>query len=181
MPTPIPENIKERLGRNIPETMWPWRLFIFSLLVFTTTVVLYAGLEFGYKPFLKSAIAAQDKAINNLASAVSDSDREKFISFYSQLLNLEHLLKNKSNIASLLPFLENNTNKKIAYKSLDFRASEGRVNLIGEAASYEVFSAELEALNRAAGVKKIVVTSSENVGGRINFQMYLLLDESLFK
>jgi hypothetical protein len=46
---------------------WPWRLLLFTAVVFGTVVFLYFGIVFGYKPFLDSRVKGLDKEIARAA------------------------------------------------------------------------------------------------------------------
>lgn len=177
----MPLKITDRLGPERVEVGWPWRLLLFSILVVVTVSVLYLGLEFGYKIYLNNQIESRDRAVAELTQTVSEEDQEKFISFYSQLANLQSLLDNHILTSRVFPFLEANTNRAIYYNFVDLKMKERRLNLEGVAQSYEIFAQQLEAFNQAPEVERLVVNESQSIGGRVSFRLFVILVPQLFK
>lgn len=170
-----------QLGREQAAIGLPWRLFLFSLLVVIAVVVIYAGLDFGYKIYLNNQIKVRDQKINELTQAISQEEQNQFINFYSQLANLQILLDKHLLISKIFPFLEKNTNQQVYYNRVDLRASQRRLDLEGAAASYEIFAQQLEALNRAPEVEQLVVNDSQASGGRVTFRLFIILKTDTFK
>ncbi|MFH1759081.1 MAG: hypothetical protein ABH822_00790 [Patescibacteria group bacterium] len=177
----IKSNIRERISPERSAVGWPWRLFLFSLLLLATAVVLYFGLEVGYKVYLDRQIAATDTVITNLTESISQDEQEQFIAFYSQLANLQGLLDDHIITSTIFPFLERSTNKLVYFTFLDFRFKERKLSLEGIAQSYEIFSQQLEAFTRAPEVERLVVNESQSDKGQVKFRLFLTLKEELFK
>jgi hypothetical protein len=176
MPT-TSATLRENLGPEKLAVGWPWRLFLFSLLVLVVVGVLYVGLESGYKIYLNDQIGRQDQAIEELSQSISAEDQEKFIAFYSQLANLQALLDNHQVTAGIFPFLEEKTNRFVYYDFVDFKPAERKLVLEGVALSYEVLAQQLEAFNRAREVEGLVVQESQSVGNRVQFRLSLILKQ----
>src|SRR3989344_5147872 len=92
MPPQIPVNIAGKIGPEKLTVGWPWRFFLFSILMIITFLVVYFGLTLGYRPFLESLIEEQNIEINQLGQTISQQDQQGFINFYSQLANLQNIL-----------------------------------------------------------------------------------------
>ncbi len=176
-----PVNMSERLGPEKLPVGWPWKFFLFSLLVLVTAVVLYFSLEFGYKPFLNSRIDSLNQSIDQLSQTIPKEQQDNLIRFYSQIINLQDLLKNHVNVSKVFNFLQNNTNKSVAYSSADLRVGERRLNLEGTASNYEIFAQQLEAFNIASGVENLVVNESSAIEGRVRFKLFLILKNEIFR
>ena len=177
----INSRLEARLGAERLSAGWPWRLFLFSVLIAATSLVAYVGMEFGYKFYLQSQIQAKDQAIKDLTQKVSEQDQEKFINFYSQMANLKVLLDEHIIVSKIFPFLETNTNKLVYFNVLDFNFKDRRLSLEGFAQSYEILAQQLEALNRAPEVNQLLVNESQTQGNIVKFRLSFVLKPEFFK
>jgi len=176
----IPEKIAGKLGPERPPVGWPWRLFLFSALVLAAAMVVYFGLEYGYKTYLNAQINAKDKAIAELAQAVSPEEHQQFVDFYSQLANLRVLLDEHIFTSRILPLLENRTNRSVYYDSVDFTIKDQRIVLGGVAASYQILAQQLEAFKQTSEITRVLINESRLDKGRVNFRVSLFLNPDLF-
>ena len=177
----VSPTIDEKLQREELPVGWPWRFFLFSLLVFITALVVYLGIGFGYKPFLTSQIEKQETAIAQLSQTIPKKQQEDFVAFYSQLVNLQRLLKDHIFASKIFPFLQANTNQLVYYTTVDLRAGERRLELEGVAANYGVFAQQLQAFSVAPEVESLIINDSNASGGRVKFRLSLILKPTLFK
>ena len=180
MPPLNQSTINQQIAEKVP-VGWPWKLFLFSLLVLLITFVTYFGLAFGYKPFLDNRIQAIDASLDELSKTVPLDQQQDLIRFYSQLANLQRLLKDHIFASKIFPFLQTNTNKSVAINSLEMKTSERRLSLDGIAGSYEIFSQQLEAFNISPQIENLLVNESSAVDGKVKFKINLILKPSLFK
>lgn len=174
-------NINEKLAVEKLPVGWPWKFFLFSVLVLLTTAVLYLGLDFGYKPFLKSRIESLNQSIEELSQIIPKDQQEGLIRFYSQVVNLQSLLASHVNVSKVFNFLQNNTNKSVFFSRADLMIGERRLNLEGFASNYEIFSQQLEAFNVAPEVENLVVNESSAVEGRVRFKLFLILRNEILR
>jgi len=177
----VSPTLDEKLNHQEAAVGWPWRFFLFSLLVALTAVVVWLGLAFGYKPFLQGQIEAAEAALSQLSQTIPQKEQENFIAFYSQLVNLQTLLKNHIFASKIFPFLQNNTNRLVYYTLLDLRLPERRLGLEGVAANYLVFSQQLQAFAAAPEVESLIVNDSNALEGQVKFRLSLILIPGLFK
>jgi hypothetical protein len=171
-------------GKIGPEKMtvgWPWRFFIFSIIVLLTAVMVWAGLAFGYRTYLENRIAAVDASIQQLSESVPQDQQQNLITFYSQLANLQNVLVAHTGTARLLPLLQQNTNRLVSYRSIDLRVGERRIVLDGVAQSYQVLAQQLEALNRMPIAESVIVNESRAEEGRVVFRLTVTLTERAFQ
>lgn len=154
---------------------WPWRFLSFALVVFAAALAVYLGLKLGYRPYLEKTLAATEDKLEQLSESLSTDEQENFIRFYSQLVNLQGLLQNQTLTSLIFPFLERNTNQRVYYTILDFRAAERRLTLEGFAQSYEILSQELQAFDRAPEVARLFVGDTEQTPAGVRFRAHLNL------
>jgi len=160
------------------ETGWPWKLLFLSGAVFITTGIIFAGMQYGLFPYLEAQTKKTDQDINKLGSAVSDEQVKNFSNFYSQLNNIQNLLKNHNRGIDFVSLLETNTLKNIYFKSMNVDLKGYVAKLDGLAPSYEVLSQQMEVFRQAAGVSDVNLDGanlSEEKGGGVNFSMRLML------
>lgn len=175
------QNLTEQFGSEKLSVGWPWRLFVFSLVLLAISLITYVGILFGYKPFLQNQIELKDKEINRLADTVSKTDQEQLTKFYSQLLNLKSILDQHIVTNKILPFLEKNTNKSVFYTKLSAKAGDYSLTLEGFADSFEILAQQLEAFRQAKEVNRFIINESQLVEGRVRFKLTAFLMPTMFK
>lgn len=180
-PINLPTTLNEKLGPEKLPIGWPWKLFLFSLLTVITALVIYLGLALGYRPFLNGQVEAIDESIRTLSETIPQDQQKNLIIFYSQLANLQVLLKKHTTASKVFVFLEKNTNQSVVYTSMDLRTAERKLSLDGVATGYDVFSQQLEALNNATEVESLVINESTASEGRVKFKLFVILKPELFK
>lgn len=181
MPSLTPVNINEKLSAEKLPVGWPWKFLLFSLLVLLTTIVLYLGLSFGYKPFLGTRIESLNRSLDELSQTIPKDQQDGLIRFYSQVVNLQNLLTGHVNVSKVFNFLQNNTNKSVFFSRADLMIGERRLNLEGFASNYEIFSQQLEAFNVAPEVENLVVNESNSAEGRVRFKLFLILKNEILR
>ncbi len=150
----------------------PWRLLTIAFITLLTTAVLFLGLKFGYLPFLNSQLENTDKKIEDLTASINEQDAQKIFTFYSQLFNINDLLRSRYSSANLLNIIEANTLKNLYFTSFNFNLEEKQIAIEGIAPSYEALSQEMEILKKAKEIKNIKLESArtlEEKGGGIRF------------
>lgn len=172
--------LDDKLRREQLPVGWPWRFFLFSVLVAVTTTVAYSGLVYGYTPFLASRIAAQDNALEQLGRIIPQKQQDEFIAFYSQLAHLQGILKNHVVMTHMLTLVEANTNVLAHYTTLEARVPERKVLLEGVAQNYAVFAEQLEAFSRMREVQTVIVNDSNALLGSVQFRITLSFQPSVF-
>ncbi len=176
-----PQNLESLLSPEKLSVGLPWKLFIFAVILFGTVLAAYFGLLFGYKPFLNSRINDVNQKIQNLAQSIPAENQKNFLLFYSQVANLKNLLGNHIIFTKFFPFLERNTNKRVALSVSTVDASRKELILEGIAESYAILAEQLQALNQATEVKEYLLNQSQLSDGRIRFRISAILDARIFK
>lgn len=176
-----PKNLKEQFRpMGLPSGV-PWRLFISTGLLFLLVILIYAGLGFGYKPYLESRIKSVDQQLQQLSAAISTQEQEDFIRFYSQLANFNKILAEHSLPSKLFPLLESITNQKVLYTNLDLRVDERKLSLEGAADSYGILAEQLKSYDQEPAIESYILNQSQYSEGVIRFKATLTLAEDILK
>jgi hypothetical protein len=180
---PLPEKVIEQLGREPAKTPgWALGALFFSGGILFLAVVIYVGLAFGYEPYLQSQLASTQNEVSALGNKISPSDQTQLINFYSQLSNLQALLKNHILTSQFFTWLESNTEANVYYQS--FSLTQGnRVSMTGEAVSEADVSQQIAIFENSTEVSSVSisnVTAPLLPGGMWTFNMILTMDPSLF-
>lgn len=168
--------------KSQPQSGFLWNLLRILFLVFAALVLGFGGLRFGYTPFLKNQIEKRQVEIDALATRIPKTDQERFLSFYFQLLDLKTLLSSHVVASKTFPFLEENTNRNVFYKSATLNVPERSVALDGVALSQGALTEQLEAFRQAPEVARFTLgKASAEKNGRVQFSMVLYLAPQLLK
>ncbi len=170
----------DRMKAETSKAAWPWKMFSFTLFILIIVVIVYAGLTFGYGPFLKKRITAVDAELNSLATKIPQEDQDNFIAFYSQLANVQNLLKQHVVASPVFPLLEKNTGERVQFVTMDLNIAEKRVNLEGTAGSYEMLTQQLDMLSKLPEINRYSIAESQLVEGRVRFRVIIFLNDSFF-
>lgn len=176
-------------NRNIENLMpsengganWPWKIFIFTIIIFGTVLGSYFGLILGYRPYLDSRIAAVQGDIDALSASVSLEDQQKFLKFYSQIVNLRGLLASHIAVDNFLAFLEKNTNKRVNYEIAALDIKHRELTLEGVTDSFATLSEQLVAIGQAPEVASYTLNQSQLTAGKTRFRSVLTLKPEVFK
>lgn len=159
---------------------WPWRLLIFSIIFFLLVLFVYLGIIWGYQPYLRSQKQSLDKKINEIGGTISEADRENFINFFSQLINIQTLLNTHIKGSNLYSFLEKNTNQGVYYEGADLSATEHSLRLEGLARSYDNLVQQLVAFEQAPEIARVILEQSQTAEKGIRFSLKLIIKPELF-
>lgn len=150
----------------------PWKLLTVAFITFLTAGVLFLGLRFGYIPFLDSQLKDTDQKLSQLSSSFNEQDVKKIFTFYSQLYNINDILKSRYDSPKILKVLESETIKNIYYTGFNFDIDEKQMTAEGIAPSYEALAQQMELLKTAPEIKNVKLESAraiEERGGGIKF------------
>lgn len=180
--SPLPENARnleeQLLSERIP-VGWPWRLLIFSALIFAIAIFVYFGLRYGYKGYLDSRSRQLDEDLKALGQQVSAADQERFINFYSQLVNLKEILDKHSFSSNIFRFLENNTINEVYYTEVSLRSTERVLILKGFSNNFESLSAQLEIFEKSSETEKVILNNVSLQGNGVNFSATIIFKNTL--
>lgn len=137
----------------------PWRVLIFSIVLFAFSILIYFGIRFGYSSYLDSREETLDKDIEQLSNQVSAEDQNELVKFYSQLTNLKKALDRHSYGSNIFSFLEKNTIGSVYWENAVYNDS-GTVVLRGHAASLDNVVEQLTVFERRP---ELVKTEVQNI------------------
>lgn len=169
------------LGKERLVAVWPWRLFVASLIILVIAILYYVGLAFGYRIYLNGRIEKKDAEIAELVASISKEDQTQLMRFYAQLQSLKDLLDRHVINSKILPLLEKNTNQTVYFNKLDLDVAQRSLNLDGVAASYQILAQQLEAFKRAPEVERYLINNSQLNQGVVRFSVTVILKPELFQ
>jgi len=158
----------------------PWRLLIFSIFIFVLALIVYFGLSLGYQSYLNSQSADLDQEINQLGSEVSQSDQQRFIQFYSQLVNLKEVLDAHPFAANIFTFLERNTHTAVYYYNAEAFVKDRVLKLKGRGSSVQSVIEQLSVFDKSPEVAKAILTELNTQKGAPEFSLTLYFSDSFF-
>jgi hypothetical protein len=159
---------------------WPWKLLVFSLILFALVILVYLGIILGYQPYLQNQKQSLDKKINEIGGVISETDRENFINFFSQLANIEGLLNSHIKGSNIYSFLEKNTNQGVYYEGADLSVTEHSLRLEGLARSYDNLVQQLVAFEQAPEINRVILEQSQLGEQGIRFSLKLIIKNEIF-
>ncbi|MDI6734482.1 MAG: hypothetical protein QMD50_03290 [Patescibacteria group bacterium] len=152
---------------------WPWRLLIFTIIVFALSLFIYFGLRFGYGAYLDTASKNLDKDIKTLSDKVPPADREEFIRFYSQIINLKTVLDNHPYGSNIFKFLEKNTIGSIYFTSAEMSVSSLSLKLNGFGKDFESVAQQMALLEKASEVERVFLDQVNVQKEGVTFSLFL--------
>ena len=160
---------------------WPWRLFIFSLILFALVVFVYLGIIWGYEPYLRAQRQSLDQKITEIGGAIIEAERENFVNMFSQFVNLQNLLDSHIKGSNIYSFLEKNTNQGVYYEGGNLSVAERYLRLDGIARSYDNLTQQLVAFEQAPEIERVILTESQTADKGVRFSLQLVIKPELLK
>lgn len=143
--------------------VWPWRIFIFSLIAFILSTAVFLVTDFSFKPYLKYRVKDWNDKISNLNQSIDESQQNRLTSVYSQFLNIKTIIGSHTATSKIFNFLEKSTYPSVYYSNMSFSASENDVRLDGAAPDFETLAKELNLLNNSPELAKVFLENSNAV------------------
>jgi len=178
----LPEQVVERLSREPLVTPgWSGRLLMFAGTIFFLSLAVYVGLTFGYKPYLSAQVQHLDDEIKKFNEEIPSVDQNQLVVFYSQLANLNTVLKGHVTASPLFDWLEAHTQTRVMYSKFAFSAQNGQLSLTGISRGMEDFVEQIAIFQSDSMVQRITVNNVTVIpsGGGWQFDIVLFLDPSL--
>lgn len=137
---------------------WPWRLMTLSFIILLAVFAVYAGMRFGFEDmYLKRALIREDAAFSETFKSVSLEEQKEVFNFYSQLSNIDTLLKKQGKASPYSTLIEQHTLKAITYSGMDLRFTDSLAVILldGKTASYASVVQQLAQYKKAPGVTDV--------------------------
>ncbi len=181
---PLPEKVIEQLGRDPSSGTEGWAVgaLLFSGGILFLSIVIYAGLSFGYAPYLQSQLTDAQNKVSALDNSISTGEQSQLIDFYSQISNLQALLKNHVLTSQFFSWLEQNTEANVYYQSFTLAAGD-RVTLSGVAKSEADVNQQVAIFENSPQVSAVTVsnvTAPQLSGSGWDFSATLIMNPSVF-
>ncbi len=178
----LPQQVVEQLSRGTQRTPgWSSGILLFSGSVLFIVALVYAGLRFGYEPYLNGQISSLRSQAQKAGQSVSPEDEATLIRFYSQISNIQSLLKNHVFFSQFLAWLEQRTEANVYYTSMAF-SSGSQIALVGAAKTPVDISEQVAVFEAAPEVASVSLSSvtyapATNVW---NFSIVIAMRPSVF-
>ncbi|KKS82684.1 MAG: hypothetical protein UV58_C0007G0035 [Candidatus Wolfebacteria bacterium GW2011_GWC1_43_10] len=160
---------------------FPWRIFVIALVVFGLTLVLWAGMSFGYTPYIKSEIKKVEAELDTLSTTFDESQQKDFISFYSQLYNIRNLSATHTYPSKIFDFIESSIYPTVRLSNLQVNLASGETRIEGIAVDYETLANQISALKNNTSVESVSLDTSRKAeakdGGGTFFSLKIILNK----
>jgi hypothetical protein len=180
---PLPQQIINQLNHDPAETPgWLSGLLLFSCLIFGIVLILYFGLLMVYQPKLNTDLTAAQEKVAATDQSIASGDQTQLIDFYSQVVNMQGLLRTHILFSQFLSWLEKHTEANVYYSQLSF-ASGNQITITATARTQADVSQQVAIFESSPSVKKVIipsVTAANGGGGGLSFAMTLIMDPLIF-
>jgi hypothetical protein len=164
--------------------VFPWRMLIITMVVLGLSILIWAGMQFGYVPYLNGQITNVDQQFTKLSSSLDANQREGFVQFYSQLYNIDTLSHAHVFGSNTFSFLETNTYPTTLITTLRAQVPQAQLKIDGITTDYSALTNQLDAYRSAPHVLSVGLDSSRlrdaTEGGGVSFSITVLFDGSFF-
>lgn len=168
----LPQKVVEQIGRETPPTQgWSLGIIAFSGAILFIMLFVWAGLTFGYKPYLDDQSSKIEDQINTLNQSISPTDQANLINFYSQLSNLSTLLSNHIAIQNVFSWLSANTEANVYYSSFTFGQGE-QLSLSVNAKTEADANQQIAIFETSPDVQNLTISGISAPSGGIGFWQF---------
>ncbi len=141
------------------------------------SAVLYAGLTFGYAPYIESQIVSVQAKSAELDKKVPKEKQDQLIAFYSQISNLSTLLAKHPNTLKIFSWLEANTQPNIYFSKFSFNLATYQLSLIGVGRTPLDIAEQINIFEKSSEVARVNFNNvSSMAGGSWQFNVSVFLD-----
>ena len=168
----------EKLAKSTTEEQGSYKqlLMLAGTLLFISAV-LYAGLTFGYSPYIESQIVSINAKSQELDKRVPQEKQDELIAFYSQISNLSTLLSKHPNTLKILSWLETNTQPNIYFSKFSFNLATYQLSLIGVGKTPLDVAEQINIFEKSAEATRVNFNNiSSMTGGGWQFNVSIFLD-----
>jgi hypothetical protein len=159
-------------------------MLVISLVIFGLTVLIWAGISFGYIPFLSSQLKQVNADFESLSKRISPDQQKSLTDFYSQLYNIQNLQASHKYPAKIFDFLEKNTYPMVNITNFQVNLEGGDIRFSGIAVDYQTLVNQLAVLKSDPNVNSVVLESSQKKdvkeGGGVSFSIKMSIKTSFF-
>ena len=167
--------VKERIGSS-----GSWRLLFVLTLIFGLVWLIYFSLEFGYKPILNNSISNLDERLEDFSTSPDLREQKNLVSYYSQIVNIETILKSHIFSSKVFEFLEDYTHTRTTYSTLDLSVEQRLLTMEGITQSYDTMVQQIIAYESAPNVAKVDLDENIFTNNVVRFKARITFDPKIF-
>lgn len=162
------------------QSVFPWRLLVFTGVVLLLTVLIFFGASFGYKPYLEGKITEVNSQLEKITASLQVQDSDVF-EVYSQLYNIQSLSKDHTYGSQIFSVLETGTLPNVTLVKAQVDTKKGTFFLQGMAPNYDTVVQQVASYASVDGVTKAQLTSSsQNEDGTVSFSVDMSVYDGFF-
>lgn len=151
----------------------PWRILIISIVLFVVSIVIFAGIEFGYIPYLINESESLDTELVSLNQTFRGETQEDVFNLFSQIYNVQMLFSEEKPLSTIPEFLESVTHTSVTLREAQVNFKDGGITLRGIAPSYDVLVSQLNIVGSDERVESVVLEHSETTDDGTEFTINL--------
>lgn len=167
-------NLEDQFGIEKMSVGWPWRLMFFSVFILILSLFIYFGLRFGYSSFLDNNLTVLEEDISRLSSEVTEEDQDRFVNFYSQLINLKTILEEHPFSSKIFNFLEENTIATVSFSEANISITDRTLSLRGQTDSIKTLAQQLAVFEQSSEVERAILRNISLDAGKVGFNFILI-------
>lgn len=157
-----------------------------QLLILTTSLMIlalfmFAGLKFGYEPYLVAEVKQLDADIKKFSDEIPADKQAEIATFYSQIINLKTVLRNHQSASPFWFWLEKNTIPNVYFTKATLNITNDQIILQGSARTNEDIMNQLAAFEKSPEVTKLTFGNSQNTATGWQFSLTLNVDKNFFR
>jgi hypothetical protein len=154
----LPQQVIDRLSNETRRTpKWSSGLLVFSIGIFLLMVAIYFMMTVGYEPYLNAQIAPLQQKMDAASKSISADQESAFLNFYSEVSNLQTLLKNHIAFTPFFAWLEKNTEANVYYSHIVF-SSGTQASLTVDAKTQNDLDQQIAIFESAPEVTRVTVS-----------------------
>jgi hypothetical protein len=155
----LPQQVVEQLNQGSSRSPgWSSGIILFAGSIFFIVIFIYAGLKFGYEPYLSSQLSSLQGQAQKLGQSVSATDEASLVTFYSQINNIQSLIKNHVFFSQFLTWLAQNTEGNIYYTNMSF-ASGNQITLSGVAKTSSDITEQIAVFEASPNISSVTLSN----------------------
>jgi len=173
-------NMQEQFSENAVPIGLPWRIMIFSAVIFILSIFISFGLKIGYEKYLDGELSKINTNISALSSSVEQKQQE-YVNFYSQVINLKTVIQKRNFTGNIFSFLEKNTVNSVFYTDAQMDSSQNKLSVKGFAKSLGDVSQQIAVFeNDKNNITNVVLDGVNIQSGGVVFSLSIYFNQSFF-
>ena len=154
----LPQKVVDRLAWEKPKTPgWSGHMLILTFTVFIFTLFAYFGLRFGLVAYLQNQVLGIDEEIASLQAHITGDDQKNLSSFYSQLVNVQTLLRGHVHVSPLFSWVEEHTARDVQITSFSVAPGTQTLSLGLVAKDFDTMIQQIARLQENEDLKEVSI------------------------